>query len=244
MRKFNKEFLPAALVKSAILKTKLVPRPTPTVFYFPGLNTKPIFDPAAFEFTDILKTNEKILLQEYQQLANLQIKSDYDLRPDEHALHEGQWVWSSYIKKGTRDQTFMDKCPHTARLIDSIPRIMDSTPFGSAFFSTLNPKASIRPHNGPCNLRIRCHFPLIVPEGKKCGIRIGNEVVHWEVGKPLIFDDCFEHEVWNDSDEPRVVLLFDTWYALAIAVSPMHVISSMTEVVVHTHHLLIFFVSL
>ena len=26
------------------------------------------------------------------------------------------------------------------------------------------------------------------------------------------FDDAFEHEVWNETDEKRVVLLFDLWH--------------------------------
>jgi aspartyl/asparaginyl beta-hydroxylase (cupin superfamily) len=26
-----------------------------------------------------------------------------------------------------------------------------------------------------------------------------------------VFDDTIEHEAWNDSDEPRAVLIFDIW---------------------------------
>jgi aspartyl/asparaginyl beta-hydroxylase (cupin superfamily) len=26
-----------------------------------------------------------------------------------------------------------------------------------------------------------------------------------------VFDDSIEHEVWNDSDTPRAVLIFDIW---------------------------------
>ena len=29
--------------------------------------------------------------------------------------------------------------------------------------------------------------------------------------KALVFDDSIEHEVWNDSDVPRAVLIFDIW---------------------------------
>jgi beta-hydroxylase len=31
----------------------------------------------------------------------------------------------------------------------------------------------------------------------------------WEEGKTLIFDDTYDHEAWNDSSEPRVVLFVD-----------------------------------
>jgi aspartyl/asparaginyl beta-hydroxylase (cupin superfamily) len=213
MRKFDKQFVPACLFQSAILRTKLVPRPAPSVFFYPGLNSKPIYDPSEFAFSEILKANEKSLLQEYQKIVESRLpQSDYNLKPDEHSLHEGEWLWNSYIQKGKIQPNFAKLFPATAEMLDSIPRIMNATPFGSAFFSTLAGKSKIRAHHGPCNLRLRCHFPLIVPEGKKSGIRIGDQIVHWEVGKPLIFDDCYEHEVWNDSeDEPRVILLFDTW---------------------------------
>ncbi|MGZ8999333.1 MAG: aspartyl/asparaginyl beta-hydroxylase domain-containing protein, partial [Allosphingosinicella sp.] len=62
---------------------------------------------------------------------------------------------------------------------------------------------------GMLNARLICHLPLIVPEG--CGFRVGNEIRHWEFGKALIFDDTIEHEAWNDSQEDRIVLIFDIW---------------------------------
>ena len=53
------------------------------------------------------------------------------------------------------------------------------------------------------------HLPLIVPPG--CGFRCGAETREWIPGKAMIFDDTIEHEVWNDSDEPRAVMIFDIW---------------------------------
>ena len=40
---------------------------------------------------------------------------------------------------------------------------MAGTPFSFCFFSTLHAGAEIAAHSGPCNLRLRCHLPLIVP---------------------------------------------------------------------------------
>lgn len=31
-------------------------------------------------------------------------------------------------------------------------------------------------------------------------------------GKCLVFDDCYEHEVWNKTEGERVLLLFDLWH--------------------------------
>ena len=42
-----------------------------------------------------------------------------------------------------------------------------------------------------------------------CGIRVGDETVGWTEGRSLVFDDTYEHEAWNDTDETRVVLFVD-----------------------------------
>src|SRR5262249_31685165 len=51
---------------------------------------------------------------------------------------------------------------------------------------------------------------LIIPmQRADCRMRVGGETVCWEPGKCVVFDDFYHHEVWNDTDEERVVLLFD-----------------------------------
>jgi aspartyl/asparaginyl beta-hydroxylase (cupin superfamily) len=65
-------------------------------------------------------------------------------------------------------------------------------------------------HRGSVNGRLIVHLPLIVPEN--CGyLRVGEDQRSWEEGKLLIFDDTFDHEARNDSDQTRVVLIFDIW---------------------------------
>ena len=42
-------------------------------------------------------------------------------------------------------------------------------------------------------------------------LRVGSEVRSWTEGRLLLFDDTIEHEAWNESEDLRVVLLFDVW---------------------------------
>ena len=63
--------------------------------------------------------------------------------------------------------------------------------------------------NGFVNTRLICHLPLIVPAS--CGLRVGNETRTPIEGKAWLFDDTMEHEAWNDSDQTRVILLFEIW---------------------------------
>lgn len=34
----------------------------------------------------------------------------------------------------------------------------------------------------------------------------------WTEGKFLIFDDSFEHEVWHNGTETRLILIIDLWH--------------------------------
>lgn len=67
---------------------------------------------------------------------------------------------------------------------------------------------------------LRYHLRLIVPEARGiCKIRVGNDFRTWEEEKSLVFDDSHEHEVWNDADAYRVVLLVDVVRPLAFPLS-------------------------
>jgi aspartate beta-hydroxylase len=101
------------------------------------------------------------------------------------------------------------RCPETAAALDAIPqnRVPGKAP--SAFFSILKPGAHIPPHTGVTNTRAIVHLPLVVPPG--CSFRVGGETREWRVGEAFAFDDTIEHEAWNRSAEPRIVLILDVW---------------------------------
>ena len=57
---------------------------------------------------------------------------------------------------------------------------------------------------------LRYHLGLRVPrERERCWIRIGGERRTWTEGESLVFDDSFNHEVHNDTDEYRAILFVD-----------------------------------
>ena len=84
-------------------------------------------------------------------------------------------------------------------------------PNGALEISILNAGAHIVKHCGPTNHRIRLHLGISVP-ATGARINVGGEERGWVEGKVLVLDDSFEHEVWNDSGEPRVVLIADVWH--------------------------------
>jgi aspartyl/asparaginyl beta-hydroxylase (cupin superfamily) len=104
---------------------------------------------------------------------------------------------------GHRVEENCRRCPATAAAVQSIPGMT------TAFFSILAAGKRLAPHHGPYKGVLRYHLALKVPDPQRCGIIVGGEQRHWDQGRSLIFDDCFLHEAWNDTDEDRVVLFVD-----------------------------------
>jgi aspartyl/asparaginyl beta-hydroxylase (cupin superfamily) len=44
-----------------------------------------------------------------------------------------------------------------------------------------------------------------------CGLRVGADSRTTSRGEAWAFDDSINHEAWNNSDQERVILLFDVW---------------------------------
>ena len=95
----------------------------------------------------------------------------------------------------------MQRCPGTSAALAKIPTL------NSAFFSILAPGASIPEHRGPTKGIITCHLTLQTPSFDDCRLRIGGREVGWTEGEFLILDDSYRHEVSNNSDVTKVVLL-------------------------------------
>jgi aspartyl/asparaginyl beta-hydroxylase (cupin superfamily) len=119
--------------------------------------------------------------------------------------------WSTYflLKNGKRIEEHLARCPRTAALLADAPLCEVPAHAPTAFFSVLAPRTRIPPHTGVTNTRLIVHLPLIVPPG--CGYRVGGERREWREGSAWVFDDTFEHEAINDSDQLRVLLIFDVW---------------------------------
>jgi ornithine lipid ester-linked acyl 2-hydroxylase len=115
-------------------------------------------------------------------------------------------LWKSFFFYGfnLRSNASCERCPKTAALIEEVPGVT------TALFSILAPGARLPPHRGPWNGVLRYHLGLKVPkQADRCRIEVNGEKAYWQEGKSLVFDDTYEHAVWNDTTETRVVLFLD-----------------------------------
>jgi len=136
---------------------------------------------------------------------------------DEWASLNRSMDWSVYSlwHDGAALPAHQAACPKTSAILAKLPMcdVPDYAP--GAFFSVLQPRTRLPPHTGTTNTRSIVHLPLVIPEG--CRFRVGSQVREWEKGKAWVFDDTIEHDAWNDSDQVRIILIFDIWNPLLTA---------------------------
>ena len=189
--------------------------------YVPRLPAIPFFDREHFPWVAALEAKTSVIRDEL--LATL--KADRDKFSPYIAYNPGepvnQWQelnhserWSAFHlwRGGSPVQENLDRCPETARALGGVEKVDIDGLCPNALLSALAPKTHIPPHNGETNARLVAHLPLIVPDG--CRLRVGFEERQWKIGEVIVFDDTLEHEARNDSDELRVVLIFDVWNPL------------------------------
>lgn len=190
----------------------------PTFMHFPRLPAIQFYDRGDFPWLDALEaaTDDirseliRVLAEDSSELV------PYVAYPPGAPLNQWKELnqsrkWSAFYlwSEGARRDAHLARCPKTAAALARVPMADVPGHAPTAFFSILEPKTRIPPHTGVTNTRLVVHLPLIVP--RSCGFRVGSDTREWIPGRAWVFDDTIEHEAWNDSEEPRAVLIVDIW---------------------------------
>ena len=180
----------------------------------------PIFANQQFDWIETLEANWSKIRQELDEILKHreELPNFQDISPEQYAItQDDRWKTYFLYGYGFKAEQNCARCPETTNIIEQIPGMT------TAFFSILSPHKHIRKHRGYYKGVIRCHLGLIIPQPFfKCRMRVDNDVAFWQEGKALIFDDCYEHEVWNETDGIRVVLLFDVLRPLPFPLSAIN----------------------
>lgn len=161
----------------------------------------------AFPWAQALERDWRLIREELDRV--LERKSELpnvqDITPDATSIsRDAGWKIFPLVAYGIHAPRNIEQCPQTWRLVRQIPGLK------TAMFSILEPGKHIPAHRGPYNGVLRLHLGLIVPQPvERVRMRVGSDIVHWEEGRAVVFDDAYEHEVWNDTGKLRVVLFVD-----------------------------------
>ena len=128
-----------------------------------------------------------------------------EISPEQAAItQDDRWQTFVLYAYGAKAGRNCRACPATTAAVERIPGMK------TALFSILAAGKHIPPHRGPYKGLLRCHLGLRIPGPPGAvRLRVGEAHTSWREGQALVFDDTFEHEVWNDSDDVRVVLFID-----------------------------------
>jgi aspartyl/asparaginyl beta-hydroxylase (cupin superfamily) len=189
--------------------------------HVPRLPAIPFFDRAQLPFLEPLEAQTDVIRAELEAalaaardrfVPYIQYAPGQPVNQWRELNHSLRWSTLHLWRNGKPVDENLARCPETARALAALPLADIGELCPNAMFSALAPRSQIPPHNGETNARVIAHLPLIVPKG--CRYRVGFDWTEWRVGETLIFDDTIEHEARNDSDELRVVLIFDLWNPL------------------------------
>ncbi|KAF1373308.1 hypothetical protein PFLUV_G00259130 [Perca fluviatilis] len=176
-----------------------------------GLKAQPWWTPKETGYTDLVKTlerNWKTIRDE--ALAVMDQNTGLFIPEEENLREKGEWGQYTLWQQGKKAGTACQGVPKTCSLLE---RYSEATGCkrGQIKFSVMHPGTHVWPHTGPTNCRLRMHLGLVVPK-QGCRIRCTDQTREWEEGKVLIFDDSFEHEVWQDADRYRLIFIVDVWH--------------------------------
>jgi beta-hydroxylase len=164
-----------------------------------------LMDPADFAWTATLQNHYPVIRRELEAVLAYRdhLPRLHDLQAEQYRISaDDKWKTFVLCGWGHQPEEAMKLCPESVKLVKDIPGLQ------TAFFSVLAPGAHIPEHRGLVKSLLRGQLALKVPEQREgCVIRIDGQRYTWEEGKMLIFDDTYYHEVRNQTDQERIVLL-------------------------------------
>ncbi|GAB1288299.1 Aspartyl/asparaginyl beta-hydroxylase [Apodemus speciosus] len=207
-----------------------------------GLKAQPWWTPRETGYTELvqsLERNWKLIRDE--GLMVMDKAKGLFLPEDENLREKGDWSQFTLWQQGRKNENACKGAPKTCTLLEKFSETTGCRR-GQIKYSIMHPGTHVWPHTGPTNCRLRMHLGLVIPkEGCKircanetrimgflpgCASFKYSITTHnttffssdselartWEEGKVLIFDDSFEHEVWQDASSFRLIFIVDVWH--------------------------------
>ena len=136
----------------------------------------------------------------------------HEIMPEQTAISANDARdWRMFIIKayGVEVPENKARCPMLAAIVSSLPEVL------SASYSFMAPGKQIPAHRGPFRGVLRFYLALSMPrlaDGRPGAVlKVADSEFRFSDGDFMLWDDTYSHEVWNESDQVRAVLLLDVW---------------------------------
>jgi aspartyl/asparaginyl beta-hydroxylase (cupin superfamily) len=114
--------------------------------------------------------------------------------------------WRIYLVSAGNKPTpaAQQECPKTVEILSKLPEIK------SFVFSILEPGVKIPIHVGYYKGILRYMLGMKIPKDRENVFLWVNGIKkHWEEGEGFLWDDTYPHQVYNDTDETRIIVYAD-----------------------------------
>lgn len=131
----------------------------------------------------------------------------------ENLKDSGTWNQFELYRQGRKLEKNCQLAPTTCSIVEKFEAAKTNRR-GQIKFSVMLNGTHVHAHSGPTNCRLRAHLGLVVPDNaneNNLKLRVADNILTWKEGELFIFDDSFDHEVWNNSGD-RIVLIVDMWH--------------------------------
>jgi aspartyl/asparaginyl beta-hydroxylase (cupin superfamily) len=160
----------------------------------------------------ILENNFNLIRAEVENLLGTEnkLRRYHEIDPFQHEISavenpEKSWKVFMLYMMGEFSPEALKSCPQTCSFLKQIPGIYQ------CFFSILDPRKNIPAHNGAYRGYLRYHLGLKVPTVNPPYIRIKDQHYTWTETGSVLFDDSWNHQVINNCDLERVILVVDIY---------------------------------
>lgn len=198
-------------------ETWLAENQQPALVYAAGLEAKPWWDADEFELLEELDESFDAIRAEAAALLATDdgaALTALDLRT---LAGEGGGVRVlELVDRAAPVAGARAAAPATLEALSKLGSSVSTMTEGHAYLAFVAPGTRTIPVDGPTNVRLRVHLPLVVPAAcsadAPCRMTVDAEARRWTERAPLVFDDSHEHYLVNDSDGTVAVLVFDLWH--------------------------------
>jgi aspartyl/asparaginyl beta-hydroxylase (cupin superfamily) len=168
---------------------------------------KDILNSSDFPFHQTLAANKSVFLEEYIGLLKAQktynVKDFYRTASDTQVKHDDNWKAAPILLFNYQFKENVLRCPKTFQILSQLPGCC------SIMYSVLGPGKHVPAHRGIYRGVYRCLFTLQMEPGGNCWLRVKDKKIYFSEGESIVFDETLEHEVKNETSQPRVALYLD-----------------------------------
>jgi aspartyl/asparaginyl beta-hydroxylase (cupin superfamily) len=166
-----------------------------------GLTAQPFHDAQSFEWNARLEAAHPMIKAELEKV----LAENVTFERAHYTCEGSPWKAFYFFLHGKRIEENCARCPRTAAFLDSLP-----INHAHICFSAMPPGGQLKPHVGPTNASLVCHFGVLNCEGAT--IYAGDQERQFHEGKAVILDDSFVHSVVHRGERTRYSLMITLWH--------------------------------